>query len=155
MDEKEGRVDFVKRLLVPLFAACTFICSATAEESDLSGTWNFSAVIDFCDFTGQAKLTPNQDRSTSDYSCEMTARQYCPELNIDYTVNQTCKVRNTRGQVWIQATIKEFLRGQDTGNYYPDNFNLSVQSSSEMTGALVSAGNARPAIWRRADGSIS
>ena len=128
---------------------------AHADETDLSGTWNFAANIQFCEFTGQATLVPNQDKSVSDYSCELTARQYCPEFDIDYTVHQTCRVRNTRDQVWVQATIKEFLRGEDTGNYYPDNFNLSVQSNSEMTGALISAGNARTAVWRRADGSIS
>ena len=130
--------------------------SADAEEIDLSGTWNFTAKLRIaCEFTGQATLAPADDTSETDYACEMTARQYCPTLGIDYTVNQTCKVRNTRGQVWVQATIKEFLKGEDTGSYYPDNFNLSVQSSSEMTGALVSAGNVRSAIWIRRDGSIS
>ena len=139
-----------------LLALATMIpVAVSAEETDLSGTWNFTANIRFCEFTGQATLTPNEDKRVSDYSCELTARQYCPEFEIDYTVHQTCRVRNTRDQVWVQATIKEFLRGENTGSYYPDNFNLSVQSHSEMTGALVSAGNVRSAVWRRADGSIS
>ena len=127
-----------------------------SDEADISGTWNFTAKLRMpCEFTGQAKLAPAPDTTTSDYTCEMTARQYCPSLNIDYTVRQTCKVRNTRGQVWVQATIEEFLTGEDRGSYYPDNFNLSLQSSTEMVGALISAGNARPAVWTRTEGSIS
>jgi len=130
---------------------------ASANETiDLSGTWNFKANLRMaCDFTGQAKLTPAPDTIDSDYSCEMTARQYCPDLGIDYTVRQTCKVRNTRGQVWVQATIEEFLTGEDRGTYYPDNFNLSLQSNDEMVGALISAGSARSAVWIRTEGSIS
>lgn len=143
--------------ILALLGSLAFLANhAHAEEADLTGTWNFTAKLRIpCEFSGQATLKPSEDRRETDYSCEMTARQYCPELNIDYAVRQTCKVRNTRGQVWIQATIEEFLRGQDTGSYYPDNFNLSVQSSSEMSGALISSGNARPAIWVRSDGTIS
>ena len=144
------------RFFIAMVTALLMTLPASADETDLSGTWNFTAKLRIpCDFSGQATLSPSADTSTSDYACEMTARQYCPELGIDYTVNQTCKVRNTRGQVWVQATIKEFLKGEDRGTYYPDNFNLSLQSESEMVGALISAGNARPAVWIRADGSIS
>lgn len=144
------------RTVAIFFTTCLFALSASSQESDLTGTWNFTANLRIpCEFSGQATLSPNQDRTESDYSCEMTARQYCPSFDIDYTVHQTCKVRNTRGQVWVQATIKEFLKGEDSGSYYPDNFNLSIQSDSEMTGALISAGNARPAVWRRTEGSIS
>ena len=140
-----------------IFGALAFSGAlAHSEEIDITGTWNFSANLRIpCEFSGQATLKPADDKTVSDYSCEMTARQYCPSLGIDYAVRQSCKVRNTRGQVWVQATIKEFLKGEDTGNYYPDNFNLSVQSNSEMTGALISSGNARPAVWIRTDGTIS
>ena len=146
----------IRSALVAFIFTSLLQAPASAEETDISGTWNFTAKLRLpCDFSGQATLAPAPDTTTTDYTCEMTARQYCPELNIDYTVRQTCKVRNTRGQVWVQATIKEFLSGEDRGTYYPDNFNLSVQSPYEMVGALVSAGNTRPAIWTRADGSIS
>ena len=146
----------IRSALVAFIFASMLQAPASAEETDNSGTWNFTAKLRLpCDFSGQATLAPTPDTTTTDYTCEMTARQYCPELNIDYTVRQTCKVRNTRGQVWVQATIKEFLSGEDRGTYYPDNFNLSVQSPYEMVGALVSAGNTRPAIWTRTDGSIS
>jgi len=140
-----------------LFSAALLVAPASANEDiDISGTWNFTAKLRMpCEFTGQAKLAPSADTSVSDYTCEMTARQYCPTLDIDYTVRQTCKVRNTRGQIWVQATIEEFLTGPETGNYYPDNFNLSLHSSNEMVGALISSGNARPAVWTKTEGSIS
>lgn len=144
----------------PVWAVLSIVlfigAAAHAEEADLSGTWNFTAKLRIaCEFSGQATLSAHEDTSSSDYACEMTARQYCPELGIDYTVNQSCKVRNTRGQVWVQATIKEFLKGEDTGRYYPDNFNLSLHSNSEMVGALISGGTARAAVWIRDDGTIS
>jgi len=146
----------MRKLLAALFVL--FVLPASAEQiTDISGTWNFTANLHLpSEFTSQAKLSPAPDKTHSDYTCEMTARQYCPSLDIDYTVRQTCKVRQTRGQVWVQATIEEFLVGpEDTSSYYPDNFNLSLQSSNEMIGALLSAGNARRAVWTRTEGSIS
>ena len=147
----------MKQLAI-VFAACVIAaCPAFAsEDTDISGTWNFQANLRLpCEFTGQAKLRPSEDKTSTDYTCEMTARQYCPTLGIDYTVRQTCKVRNTRGQVWVQATIEEFLKSSDGGTYYPDNFNLSLRTKNEMVGALMSAGGARPAVWTRQEGSIS
>lgn len=147
----------LKRLWSILTALTLLAFPANAEQdTDISGTWNFTANLRIpCEFTGQAKLAPSADKTKSDYTCEMTARQYCPSMDIDYTVRQSCKVRNTRGQVWVQATIEEFLTGPETGNYYPDNFNLSIQSRNEMVGALVSSGTARSAVWTRTEGSIS
>lgn len=147
----------MKFLIAAIFSSLILVSPANANDDiDISGTWNFSANLRMpCEFTGQAKLSPSPDKTTTDYTCEMTARQYCPTLNIDYTVRQSCKVRNTRGQVWVQATIEEFLKGEDQGTYYPDNFNLSLHSSSEMVGALISAGNVNSAVWVRTEGSIS
>lgn len=144
------------RAIAAIFLSLVLASTTSADEVDISGTWNFAAKLRIpCEFTGKVRLSPSPDTTRTDFTCEMTARQYCPDLNIDYTVRQSCRVRNTRGQVWVQATIEEFLKGEDTGSYYPDNFNLSVHSENEMIGALISAGNSSPAIWTRSDGSIS
>jgi len=146
----------MKRLITTL-ALAALATPALAEEinPDIAGTWNFSANIrEACTFQGQAVLRPSSSADT-DYTCELTARQACEATDLEYVVRQTCKVRHTRGQVSVVSTIEEFMVGEQTGYYYPDNFALSVQSESEMIGALVWPGGSEPATWVRADGSIS
>ncbi len=142
---------------VTLFVlAITGAFSADADETDISGAWSFSAKIrSDCSFNGEAHLTPNLDTAQSDYACELTAHQVCTD-GFEAVVRQSCTVRNTRGQIWLKATIEEFLVGQQDGNYKPDNFSLSVHSEDEMIGVLTNSNGARPAVWtKKKEGSIS
>ncbi len=128
--------------------------AATADETraDIAGSWTFRAsVAGACSFGGQAYLTPTEDADR--YGCELTARQACPDF--EYVVRQSCVARRTGDQLAINSTIEEFLKGEPTPFYFPDNFALSIKSSDRMAGALLWAGNSEPAEFIRDDGSIS
>lgn len=133
------------------------ICAnvATAEEVDISGKWTFTADVHrSCTFHGEATLSPNADTTVSDFACELIARQSCTD-GYEAAVRQSCRVRNTRGQIWLKATIEEFLIGEQDGSYEPDNFSLSVQSDNEMIGVLTNDHGQKRAVWTRTRGSIS
>ena len=55
----------------------------------------------------------------------------------------------------ILRRIVEFVNGFGSEFYYPDNFTLTIESSSRLYGALVSAGGTRPAEWIRDERGIS
>lgn len=139
-----------------LALAVSGVSTAGADNTDISGTWAFTANIhNSCTFNGEAHIASRIDTSQSDYDCELTAHQTCAD-GYEALVRQSCIVRNTRGQIWLKATIEEFLVGHQDGNYKPDNFSLSVQSPDEMVGVLTNSNGQRPAVWtRKREGSIS
>lgn len=129
--------------------------SATAQEVDLSGTWSVATSLKPCTLTGKATLSPpTEDTMNSDYACELTMRQACPNA-YEVTVRQSCRVRNIRGQVTVQSSIEEFVQGEFSAGYAPDNFRLTIQSEEELYGVQIDRYGSLSATWTRASGSIS
>ena len=148
----------MKHVLTALILFTMAAAAATAEDlenrANLSGMWVFVANIgNACTFTGQAVLTAEADGRN--YACELTARQSCPDLGIEYLVRQSCVATRTGRQISVRARIEEFLEGPPSASYYPDNFSLFIQDSTRMNGALISGGPPRQAVWTRPEGGIS
>lgn len=124
-----------------------------AADANIAGHWSFSANVDNdCEFDGQAFLEKTGD---GQFSGEVTARQSCPILEVDYLVRQQCNASKLGNQLSVRCNIVEFLSGEETPFYYPDNFTLTIESAVRMHGALVSSGMAKPAEWVRAERGIS
>lgn len=148
----------MKYVLAALSALAFLPITAAAEEdtptANIAGMWVFVANIgNACTFTGQATLTPSED--DRNHTCEITARQSCPSLGIEYLVRQRCVATITGQQVSVRSKIEEFLEGDASANYFPDNFSLFIQDTTRMNGALISGGNANQAVWTRPEGGIS
>ena len=75
------------------------------------------------------------------FTGEVTARQSCPMLEEDYLVRQDCALHRMLGnQLSVRCRIVEFVNGNESPFYYPDNFTLTIESAARMHGALVSSG---------------
>ena len=138
-----------------LAAALLAILNAlpAAADANIAGHWTFSAnVADDCEFGGQAFLERTGENK---FAGEVTARQSCPILEEDYLVRQECAASQLGNQLSVRCRIVEFLSGNETAFYYPDNFTLTIESAVRMHGALVSSGMAKPAEWVRAERGIS
>jgi len=55
-------------------------------------------------------------------------------------------------QLTITSRIEEFLEGEPTPNYWPDNFELTIESGTRMTGDLISHGVYASEFARPAEG---
>ena len=140
------------RILAAALLATLSALPATAD-ANIAGHWTFSAnVSDDCEFDGQAFLERTGDNK---FTGEVTARQSCPVLEEDYLVRQECAASQLGNQLSVRCQIVEFLSGDQTAFYYPDNFTLTIESAVRMHGALVSSGMAKPAEWVRAERGIS
>ncbi len=117
----------------------------------LAGHWTFrSWTYDTCSFDGVAMFRPTSEPGLFD--CELTARQSCPD--VQWTVRQSCKARQTGNRVTVTSKIEAFLEGPATDSYWPDNFILTLQSPERMSGSLVSHG-VHPSEFTRSTGAIS
>lgn len=138
----------MRALIASVLAALTL--SGPALASDITGSWTFTASVEEpCTFTGVAVLSPQE--TDSRYGCELTAKQICGEA-VRYTVRQTCTAVRTGDQLSIQSEIAEFIEGDPTPFYFPDNFALTIQSDSRMVGALVSSSSYRAIFTRSLEG---
>lgn len=135
-------------------AICASLMAMPAlAQANIAGQWTFEAVIENdCTFGGTAHL---QKTGSDRFEGELTAQQSCPMLPEDYLVRQECNASQIGNQLSVRCQIVEFINGFESEFYYPDNFTLTIESSTRMHGALVSAGNARPAEWRRDEGGVS
>lgn len=137
--------------LAVLFGAPALADSAEGTNADIVGNWAFqSNTYDGCDFGGVASLTPAEEPNM--YECELTARQACPVLNIEWVVRQSCIAERNGDRLTIRSRIEEFLVGEPTESYWPDNFVLTVRSSGHMTGSLVSHGVHPTEFVRQSEG---
>lgn len=138
-------------ILIASALAAPAAMADSAEGANISGNWTFQAhTYDGCDFGGVTRLTP-ADRPNF-YDCELTARQVCPALEIEWVVRQSCIAERNGDRLTIRSEIEEFLVGEPSQSYWPDNFILTVRSDSRMTGSLISHG-AHPAEFiRQAEG---
>lgn len=137
-------------LTVPALAEAPANPQADAEY-DITGSWNFrSFTSDSCDFGGVARLGLPDDAGT--YPCELTARQVCPPHDVEWVVRQSCVASRTENRLVIRSTIEEFLVGEPTPAYWPDNFVLSIMSDDRMTGSLVSHGSHASEFTRQVEG---
>ena len=119
----------------------------------LAGTWVFEADLnEACAFDGQARLMPTE--TEGEYGCELTARQDCPAIDVTYVVEQSCRASVEEDVLTVRSEIRNFLQGEPSAFYTPDNFQLRIESDSRMDGVLVGA-DIYPAVWQRADGAIS
>lgn len=122
-------------------------------DANIAGHWTFEANLpNECSFGGTAHLEKTDDDR---FTGELTARQSCPSLPEDYLVRQECDASVLGNQLSIRCRIAEFINGFESPFYYPDNFTLTIESAARMHGALVSAGGASPAEWKRSEGGIS
>lgn len=137
-----------------IFATALTATPALAEvEPNIAGRWTFTAKLQIdCSFSGTASL---QHDGNGKYSGELTARQSCTSLEQDYLVRQNCVASKFGNQLSVRCQIAEFINGFESGSYYPDNFTLTIASDKRMHGALLSAGDANPAEWKRTEGGIS
>lgn len=120
-----------------------------SSEPDISGNWAFkSFTYDACEFGGVATLMPTEEDNT--YSCELTARQFCP--SVEWVVRQSCVAHRTGDRLVIRSQIEEFITGPETASYWPDNFILKIQSGDRMTGSLISHGTHASEFTRQAEG---
>ncbi len=144
----------ISRLLALLLCVSAFTwLPATSEDLNLAGHWTFTAKLRVdCSFGGTAHL---EHLGNGKYSGELTARQSCAYLEQDYLVRQDCMASKFGNQLSVRCQIVEFINGFESGSYYPDNFTLTIASDQRMHGALVSAGDANPAEWKRTEGGIS
>lgn len=147
----------MKRAATALLACSLAASSALAEDdvpaANIAGQWQFTANVGSdCTFNGQATLTPEADGRN--FACELTARETCPAFDIHYLVRQSCTATRLGQQISVRSTIEEFLEGEPTPTYFPDNFSLFIQDSTRMNGALISHG-AHQAVWTRPDDGIS
>lgn len=141
----------MRTLAAALLAA--LIALPAAADTNIAGHWTFSANIEAdCEFGGQAFLERTGENK---FEGEVTARQSCTVLEEDYLVRQKCAASQLGNQLSVRCSIVEFLSGNDTAFYYPDNFTLTIESAVRMHGALVSSGMAKPAEWVRAERGIS
>lgn len=124
---------------------------ASEQVFSITGAWNFRSYTgDACEFGGVAHLrTPD---ATGAYPCELTARQVCPLNNVEWVVRQSCVANRTDNRLIIRSTIEEFIVGEPTPAYWPDNFVLKIQSSNRMTGSLVSHGSHASEFTRQVEG---
>ena len=124
-----------------------------AADANVAGHWTFTANLEAdCEFGGQAFLERTGDNT---FKGEVTARQSCTMLEEDYLVRQACDASQLGNQLSVRCRIVEFLSGNESAFYYPDNFTLTIESAVRMHGALVSSGMAKPAEWVRAERGIS
>lgn len=140
------------RTLALAISACLLTWSAAADVN-IAGHWTFSADVENdCTFGGTAHL---EKTGENEFKGELTAHQTCPVLPEDYLVRQTCEASQLGNQLSVRCQIVEFINGFESEYYFPDNFTLTIESSSRLYGALVSAGRARPAEWIRDERGIS
>lgn len=119
-------------------------------KADISGQWAFEAnTNDECSFTGLALLMPTENPNR--FECELTALQVC---NVEtWQVRQSCTAVRLGDQLIIDSEIEEFIQGEDSGAYMPDDFTLKIKSGDHMRGVLRSWGQ-HIAEFRRAEGVI-
>ncbi len=150
---------FVLNALKFAAIACAFFAmplgaAAEPDKGDVLGTWSFQTHPyrqGSCIMTGTMHLTPAPEENT--YACELTAVEVC-SLWGRSVVRQSCVATRFGDQVSIRSHVEEMLEAKTDLEYWPDNFTLTVQSSSRMFGALVSAVTA-PVEFRRANDGIS
>ena len=140
------------RRLALAIGASLLACPAMADVN-VAGHWTFEAILDEgCTFGGTAYLERTEENR---FTGEITARQSCVTLPEDYLVRQNCSASQLGNQLSVRCQIVEFVNGFESEFYYPDNFTLTIESSSRLYGALVSAGGTRPAEWIRDERGIS
>ncbi|MAP94998.1 MAG: hypothetical protein CMK07_08620 [Ponticaulis sp.] len=111
---------------------------AETQNIDVSGNWGFMAEYGpYCSISGEALLISTDDPKK--YDCELTAHQVCDEEEV-YRVRQSCSATRNNDQLLIQSKVEEFLHGEPTTGYRPDNFSLTILSNDFMKGALHSYG---------------
>ena len=140
------------KLRVACLLATLMAAPALADASDdptVLGSWSFVAnTYDGCDFTGIMHLGSGERPDI--HACELTARQACPDVT--YVVRQPCRAQRSGDQLIVRSQIAEFLEGEPTPGYWPDNFILTVKTSSRMIGALLSHGSHASEFTRLEEG---
>lgn len=121
-----------------------------AQESVIDGNWIFEAdTRSRCTLEGTLQLVPLSDGSAM--ACEIIARQTCPSRK--FVVSQSCEIERNDTQLIIISTIDEFLEGEPTPRYLPDNFALVIEDSATMVGQLLSGHTSiRAKFWRTNQG---
>lgn len=147
----------MKPILASVAAALVVALPALADADldaggpNIFGTWSFKSwTYDGCDFGGTARFTPGEEAGL--HSCELTARQSCPAYDLEWVVRQSCTARQSDDRLTVTSRIEEFLVGEPTPEYWPDNFVLTIRSSNRMTGSLVSHGTHATEFVRDAGG---
>lgn len=147
------------RLLALLAGLIVISASARAEAPapygdgaySIVGSWSFrSYTDDACDFGGVAHLRAPDESGA--YPCELTARQVCPAWNVEWVVRQSCIANRTDDRLVIRSTIEEFIVGEPTPSYWPDNFILKIRPGDLMTGSLISHGTHASEFTRQVEG---
>ncbi|MEO0467304.1 MAG: hypothetical protein AAF216_12245 [Pseudomonadota bacterium] len=130
-------------MILGLAVSLPFSANGEAEPTGdplamISGHWAFqSETYDGCNFGGTAYFAP--DEHEGELRCELTARQTC--IAYEWVVRQSCTARLSDNRLVVESEIEEFLVGEPSPSYWPDNFILKIRSSERMTGVLVSHGS--------------
>ena len=138
-------------LSAPLALADDQVPPDVDGPTNIHGHWSFqSETYQGCAFSGTAYF--NAPNGTSVVSCELTARQSCVE--VEWVVRQSCTATRTGDRLTIESQIEEFLVGEPSTLYWPDNFVLKIRSEDQMTGRLISHGS-HPTVFVRRDAGVS
>lgn len=103
------------------------------------GNWTFQSVPyrdNTCQMSGTMQIRP--DAKTGTLSCAFTAIEACIGQE-QWIVQQTCSVERNGNQIAMRSSIINFIEADVfTDSYMPDHFILNVDSSTKMTGQLIS-----------------
>lgn len=126
--------------------------TASAQETVIEGNWAFKAdTRQRCSFDGTMQLSKLSDDSV--YTCELIAKQTC--RTYQFVVRQSCEVERNDDKLIVLSSIEEFLVGEPTPWYLPDDFALIIQDSENMAGELISGSADFPVKFWRANQGIS
>lgn len=125
------------------------VALAAGPKHSVTGAWSFKTqpYDGGCVMTGQ--MIVDQKRKGDAYACQIKAYETCPDISIN--AEQTCTLTEKNGKVLIKSTI---VKVEPALGYTPDDFELTLESSSRMIGELRSADIA-PVMFYRGDAPIS
>jgi hypothetical protein len=121
----------------PLFSALIAIAAAgagvaAAQPADLAGQWNFhTQPFNGCVIQGEMTIKRVSDKK---YICTFKTKQNCGQ--VIGSAEQSCTIDRNGAAVKIRSKVLKYDWGD--GTYAPDDFDLTVVSSSYMKGGFSS-----------------
>ncbi|HBB56020.1 MAG TPA: hypothetical protein DCZ49_07530 [Hyphomonadaceae bacterium] len=122
---------------------------------DVLGVWSFRTSVyrQSCVLSG--RMVIRAGANARDFLCSFEAIETCSDIRLE--TEQTCEASFDDGQLTIDSEVGALTfpkEGYDLENYWPDNFDLAVESANRMTGILRSFASA-PVVFERGTGAIS
>jgi hypothetical protein len=130
------------------FAALILAASPVSAPKDAAaGAWVFETqtYADGCKLAGEVVLVPSRTERGR-YSCTVKARETCDGRGLIAQAEQTCTAVRTGDALRIESKV---VSVKPPGiSYAPDDFTLTIRSTSRMDGMMESF-NSAPATFLR------